>query len=97
MTARARNRYQRRKGLEIGYSGLGNSSSDITVGFKSKRSKLVRDRFSQSSPQRGTADSEIKAPSAENQELAKVHSFKPGVDQNIALHASPAAKNPAYF
>ena len=48
---------------------------------------------SSSSPQWGTANAEVKVPSAENPALSKVFSFKPGLDQNIVLHASPAARN----
>lgn len=41
----------------------------------------------------GTADAEIKFPCAENPELSNVLYFKAGVVQNIALLASPAARN----
>ena len=40
-------------------------------------------------------DAEVKVPSAENTELSVVLSFGPGVDQNILIHASPAALNSA--
>ena len=43
--------------------------------------------------QRGTVDTEIKAPSAVNTELLTFLSLKPGVDQNIAMHASSTARN----
>ena len=43
-------------------------------------------------------DAEKKVPSAENPEPEKVISFiKPGVGQKIALHASPASRDCAYF
>ena len=45
------------------------------------------------SPQWGTADAEIKVPSVENSELPKVLPLKPGVGQNIAMHASSTAMN----
>ena len=41
----------------------------------------------------GTADAEMNVPSAENPELSQVSTVKPGVDQNIASHALPAAMN----
>ena len=41
----------------------------------------------------GTEDSEIKVPSVENPELTNCLSLKPGVGQNIAMHASPTARN----
>ena len=44
---------------------------------------------------RGTAEAEIKVPSAENPELSAVLSVKPGGGQNIVLHVSPAARNSA--
>ena len=34
-----------------------------------------------------TTEAEANAPSAENLEISKVLSFKPGVGQNIAFHA----------
>ena len=43
--------------------------------------------------QLGTLDTEVKVPCAENPELSKVLSFKPGVGQSIASHASPAARH----
>ena len=49
-------------------------------------------------PQWGTADTEIRVPSAENPELSKVIlSLKPGVGQNIALCASPTARISAFL
>ena len=36
---------------------------------------------------------EIKVPSVENPKLSKVLSSKPGAGQNIAMHASPTARN----
>ena len=44
-------------------------------------------------PQWGTADAQIKVPSAENLELSCVLALKPGVGQNIAMHASPTARS----
>ena len=41
----------------------------------------------------GTADAETRVCSAENPEVTNVRSFKPGVGQNIAAHASPTARN----
>jgi len=41
----------------------------------------------------GAADTEIKVPSVENPELANVLLLKPGVDENIAMHALPTARN----
>ena len=41
------------------------------------------------SPQWGTGDAEMKAPSVENSELTNVLPLKSGVGQNIAMHASP--------
>ena len=41
----------------------------------------------------GAADAEIKVPSVENPELANVLPLKPGVDENIAMHALPTARN----
>ena len=44
--------------------------------------------FSLDTLQEGTADAEIRVFSAENPDLSKVpSSFRPGVDQNISLHA----------
>ena len=43
--------------------------------------------------QMGTADAEIKDPSVENPGLKCSPSLKSRVGQNIALHASPTAKN----
>ena len=40
-----------------------------------------------------TADAEISVPSVENPELTNVLPLKPGVGQNIAVHASPTARN----
>ena len=40
----------------------------------------------------GTADTEIKVPSAQNPELSTVPSSMSTVDQNITLHASPTAR-----
>ena len=49
---------------------------------------------SRQSLQQGTADAEIKIPSAENPELSEFLPLKPGVaDQNIAMHASHTARN----
>ena len=39
----------------------------------------------------GTTDAEIKVSFGGSPGMSKVQSFKPGVGQNIALHASPAA------
>ena len=36
-------------------------------------------------------------PSAESPELLKSISFKPGVGQNIALHAAPTARNSSFL
>ena len=45
-------------------------------------------------PQWGTADAKIEVPPPiKNPELTNVLPFKPGVGQNIAMHASPAARN----
>ena len=44
-------------------------------------------------PQSGTADAEIKVPSDEILELTNILPLKPGVGQNIAIHASPTARN----
>ena len=44
-------------------------------------------------PRCDTTDTEIMVPSAENPQLSKVSSFKPGVGQDKALHASPAASS----
>ena len=44
-------------------------------------------------PQWGTADAEIKIPSVENPELTNALPLKPGVCQNIAMHASPTTRN----
>ena len=41
----------------------------------------------------GTVPTEIKAPSAENPELTNVLPLKPGVSQNMAMHALPTARN----
>jgi len=43
-------------------------------------------------PQLGRADAEVTFPSAENQELLKILSFRHRVGQNIALHAWSAAE-----
>ena len=43
-------------------------------------------------PQWRTADAEIRIPPVENPEL-KVLPFKPGVGPNIALHATPTARD----
>ena len=45
----------------------------------------------------GTVAAELKAPFAENPELSKVLSSKPDVGQNIAMHASPTARNFSLF
>ena len=45
----------------------------------------------------GIADKKIRALSSENTQLSTVLSFKPGVGQNIALHALPAARNFAFL
>ena len=37
-------------------------------------------------------DAEIKVPSVENPELTNVLPVKPGVGQNIAMHAYPTAR-----
>ena len=44
------------------------------------------------SPQRSATDADILGRLAETSEVSKVLSFKPGVGQNIALHASPTAR-----
>ena len=49
----------------------------------------------QTDPQWGTADAEIKVLSVENPGLTNVLPLKLGVGQNIAMHASPTARN--YF
>ena len=41
----------------------------------------------------GTADAEIKVSSVENPELKGSLPLKPGVGQNIAMYASPFARN----
>ena len=41
----------------------------------------------------GSAEAEIKVPSAENPDLFKFLSFQPGVDQNVDLQDSPTASN----
>ena len=38
-------------------------------------------------------DADIMVPSVENPELTKALPLKPGVGQNIAVHAVPAARN----
>ena len=38
-------------------------------------------------------DAEMKVPSVENTELTHVLLLKPGVGQDIAIHASPTARN----
>ena len=45
----------------------------------------------------GTADAEIKMPSKDNLELAKVLSLKPEVGPSLDLHAWAAAKNAAFL
>ena len=45
------------------------------------------------SPQMGTADAEIKVPYVEHRELTNILPLKPLVGQNIAIHASPTARN----
>ena len=45
------------------------------------------------SPYWGTTDAEIRVPFAENPELSKVLCLEPGVGDNVALHALPAARN----
>ena len=40
-----------------------------------------------------TRGAEIQLVFAENPKLSKIPSFEPTVDENIALHASPAARN----
>ena len=45
---------------------------------------------SSSAPQWVAADTKLKDPSVQNQEL-KVHPSKPGIGQNIAVFASPTA------
>ena len=37
-------------------------------------------------------DAEVMVPSIKDPELPNVFPLKPGVDQNIAMHASPTAK-----
>ena len=44
-------------------------------------------------PQRGTADTEMKPLSVENPELINVLPLKPGICQNIAMDASLTAEN----
>ena len=44
-------------------------------------------------PQGGTADAENKIPSVENPELTNCLPLMPGIGQNIATRASPAARN----
>ena len=41
----------------------------------------------------GTADAEIKVHSFENPELTNMFTLKPGVSQNITMHALPTARN----
>ena len=43
----------------------------------------------------GTTDKIFKVPSAGDQKMPKISSFKPGVDQVTALHALLAARNSA--
>ena len=43
-------------------------------------------------PEKDTVGAEIKVPYVENPELWNVLSLKPGVGQNIAMHASPTAR-----
>ena len=43
------------------------------------------------------ADTHVSIPFAESPELSNVPSGKPGVGQNLALHASPAARNSAFL
>ena len=43
-------------------------------------------------PQWGTADAEIKVPSAEHRTMISGLSFNPAEDQNSGLHISPAAR-----
>ena len=50
-----------------------------------------------SSSQWGTADTDIKVPSAENAGLSKVLSLKPGVGQSIALHALTTVRNSVFL
>ena len=38
-------------------------------------------------------DTEVKAPYAANPDLSNILFLKPGVSQNITLHASPTAKD----
>ena len=45
------------------------------------------------SPQRGTADAEIKVDSAESSKFPQVLPLMPGIGRNIAVHVSPTAKN----
>ena len=40
-----------------------------------------------------TADAEIKVPSVVNPELANVLTLKPGVGQNLVVHALSTARN----
>ena len=44
-----------------------------------------------------TTDAEVNVPSPKNSELLHMLSVKPGVDQNIALHASPIARNVGFL
>ena len=44
-----------------------------------------------------TTEAEVKGPSAEDPEVSKVSSLKPGVGQNIALHASPTVREAAFL
>ena len=53
----------------------------------------TRDKVVLQYPQWSTADAESKVPAAKNPELPTILSCKPGVGQNIDLHASPAASN----
>ena len=42
-------------------------------------------------------DAEVKVPSAANPGLLKGFSFQPGVGQDMALHASPTARDSSFL
>ena len=44
-----------------------------------------------------SADTQVSIPFVESPELSNIPSGKPGVGQNLALHASPAARNSAFL
>ena len=73
----------------------------ITHGVK-KEKKRERDCIAFSVPGllptgSGTTETESKVLSTENLHPSKVPSFKPAVGQNIAVHASPTAMDPAFI